>query len=35
MRVFNPVLGSKTSGHNGAADGEVFEGEAWERKDLD
>ena len=32
---FQPGSGQQTSGHNGAADGEVFEGEAWERKDLD
>ena len=32
---FQPGSGQQTSGHKGAADGEVFEGEAWERKDLD
>ena len=32
---FQPGSGQQTSGHNGAADGEVFEGEGWERKDLD
>ena len=32
---FQPGSGQQTSGQNGSADGEVFEGEAWERKDLD
>ena len=32
---FQPGSGQQTPGHNSAADGEVFEGEAWERKDLD
>jgi len=32
---FQPGSGQQTPDRNGAADGKVFEGEAWERKDLD